>query len=99
MAPGAVMDGGHLEAPPHVELGDGSDSKENKLATLLKILKRYDGKGSPRPAEVGVSKRRLIQFRFVGVKDISRVRLSLPAQLLEPVSNLEYVSSEMAGVN
>ena len=40
MAPAAVMENTHLEAPPHVELGDGNDSKENKLATLLKILKR-----------------------------------------------------------
>jgi len=32
----------------------------------------------------------LIIRRFIGVKDISAVRLSLPAQLLEPVGNLEY---------
>lgn len=32
----------------------------------------------------------LIIHRFIGVKDISAVRLSLPAQLLEPVGNLEY---------
>jgi len=29
--------------------------------------------------------------RFIGVKDISAVRLSLPAQLCEPMGNLEYV--------
>ena len=51
MAPAAVMDGGHIDAPPHVELGDGNDSKENKLATLLKILTRYDSTDRPVEAE------------------------------------------------
>ena len=31
----------------------------------------------------------LNDVRFIGVKDISAVRLSLPAQLVEPVGNLE----------
>ena len=34
--------------------------------------------------------RRVADERFIGVKDISAVRLSLPAQLVEPVGNLEY---------
>ena len=41
----------------------------------------------------------LIVRRFIGVKDISAVRLSLPAQLLEPVGNLEYAFRLMRVLN
>jgi hypothetical protein len=47
------------------------------------------GRGDPR-ADAG---------RFIGVKDISAVRLSLPAQLCEPMGNLEYVPDEGSGAD
>jgi hypothetical protein len=57
----------------------GEKSEGGKLSILLGILKRYY---FPCGSADG-------DDRFIGVKDISAVRLSLPSQLVEPVGNLE----------
>ena len=70
------------EAPDTVEIHD-EKSHEGKLSILFAILKRS-------PVLLNVVCPRADCRRFIGVKDISAARLSLPSQLLEPVGNLEY---------
>jgi len=68
------------EAPETVE-AHGEKTEKGKLAIFVGILKRSHDRYRPTCADVD---------RFIGVKDISAVRLSLPAQLCEPMGNLEY---------
>ena len=79
------------EAPDTVEIHD-EKSHEGKLSILLAILKRS-------PVLLNVVCPRADCRRFIGVKDISAARLSLPSQLLEPVGNLEYEVLEGAPAN
>jgi hypothetical protein len=69
------------DIPETVEV-QGEKSESGKLSVFLSILKR---------SVISIAcVALLILNRFIGVKDISAVRLSLPAQLVEPVGNIEY---------
>ena len=67
------------DIPDTVEV-HSEKSERGKLSIFIGIVKRC----------VLAWLHRLKLYRFIGVKDISAVRLSLPAQLMEPVGNLEY---------
>lgn len=71
----------HLHDIPDTVEVHGEKSEGGKLSIFLGILKRYSNSH-----RLGMC----WNDRFIGVKDISAVRLSLPAQLVEPVGNLEY---------
>jgi hypothetical protein len=65
------------DIPDTIEV-HGEKSDGGKLSIFVGILKRYSPRGSANNDN-----------RFIGVKDISAVRLSLPAQLVEPIGNIE----------
>src|SRR5579859_3745260 len=68
------------------------------LRSLEKITKRQSGLHSLQYSrgKIVISGNEPMRTRFIGVKDLATIRLSLPAQFMSPIPNLEYRSTHSA---
>lgn len=81
---------------PGVTLADNKDATADEIAAAPEAVQMTDeeeiGAASDKDQSDSGKLRTLLGIlkRMVGVKDIAAIRISLPANLLEPVPNLEY---------
>lgn len=91
MASGTHTPADMASGPPTPTLDVAAVEKQpdesSKLKTFLNILRKYV---SIEKTIVSVDRALTRIYRFIGVSDLASVRFSLPANLMEPVPNLEY---------